>query len=138
MAGRVDVHVGANGRAAARAAGVLRDVPVSCGDLARLPGADRRLVGDMLADDLFHPHHIVPAAELAAAVAEQANLGKPHPLVEAHAVEREVLVGARGVGDAGVQVRDAHVRELGFQGVVGHAPGTLPASVTIQVNGGLA
>ena len=46
----------------------------------------------MLADDLFHPDHVVPPAELVAAVFEGAAQGKPEVLMELRTVLCQVFV----------------------------------------------
>ena len=43
---------------------------------------DVRLVGTVLADDFFHPNHVVPAPELIAAVVEGAGQCEAQMLVE--------------------------------------------------------
>ena len=60
-------------------------------------------------NDLFHPHHIVPAAELVAAVAEGAAQRKTEMRVELGAVFGQVFVLYLREADAGIQVQNAHI-----------------------------
>lgn len=67
------------------------------------------LIGFVLPNDLFHPHHIVPAAELVAAVAEGAAQRKTEMRVELGAVFGQVFVLYLREADAGIQVQNAHI-----------------------------
>ena len=63
---------------------------------------DVRLIGAVLADDFFHPDHVVPAPELIAAVVEGTGQREAQMLVELGAVFCEVFVLRLRVADAGV------------------------------------
>ena len=53
---------------------------------------DVRLVGAVLADDFFHPNHVVPAPELIAAVVEGTGQREAQMFVELGAVFVEIFV----------------------------------------------
>ena len=53
---------------------------------------DVRLVGAVLADDFFHPNHVVPAPELIAAVVEGTGQREAQMFVELGTVFGEVFV----------------------------------------------
>ena len=61
----------------------------------------------MFPNELLHPNHVVPTAELASALVEVGDSGVAHALVEVDTVEGEVLVLWLDEGDAGVHVEDA-------------------------------
>ena len=91
----------------------------------------------MLADELLHPDHVVPAAELASALVEVGDLGVAHALVEVDAGEGEVLVLGLDVGDAGVHVEDALGLELGFERIVEEVSDAFAMLGAVDVDGGL-
>lgn len=99
---------------------------------------DIRLVGLVLADDLLHTDHIVPAAELVAAVVEGAREGEAKMGVELGTVFCEVFVLFLRVADAGVEVQDAHPLEpVGQRLVEGTAQSAAPG-IVVEVDGQLS
>lgn len=66
----------------------------------------------MLADDLLHPDHVVPASELVAALVEVPDLLETEVGMESLAVVREVFVLRDGAGYTGVKVKNASVVSL--------------------------
>ena len=70
-------------------------------------GNDRRGSFRGIAQQLFCPRHIVPAAELVAAARKNADAAEAQMFVEANAVVRQVFVAfALGLADAGIEVID--------------------------------
>lgn len=65
----------------------------------------------MIAQRFLHPRHVVPCAELVAAVGEPAHRGIAQMGVEGHTVAAQVGVVVVGIGDAGVET--LHVLGLG-------------------------
>ena len=63
----------------------------------------------MKADELFHPDHVVPAAEFIPAFPEHSHLFEAHMRVEAFAVVGEIFVLGVGMTDAGVEIEHAHL-----------------------------
>ena len=100
-------------------------------------GLHGRLVGAVLPDDLFHPDHVVPAAELVPAVVEGADQCEAQMLVEPGAVPGQVFVLRLRVADAGIQVQDAHgLQPVGQRLVQSTAHAVFPG-VVVQVDGQL-
>ena len=91
----------------------------------------------MLADDFFHPNHVVPAPELIAAVVEGTGQREAQMFVELGAVFGEVFVLHLRVADAGIQVQDAHgLQPVGQRLVQSTAHAVFPG-VVVQVDGQL-
>ena len=68
---------------------------------------DRRRGDGMVTYHFLHPDHIVPAAELVAALVKAANQAVAQVLMEANAVVVQVRISADWRGNAGVQVQEA-------------------------------
>lgn len=68
--------------------------------------------------EFFHPDHVVPPAELIAALMKLPCRGITQALVEAEAGQGEGLVLHLGQGDAGVAVEDVLGGEQGLQGPI--------------------
>ena len=62
----------------------------------------------MLADELFHPYHVVPAAELIPAGTEKTVPVKAHSLMETLAAVGEIFVRFGRGSDTGIQIEDPH------------------------------
>ena len=60
----------------------------------------------MYADDLFHPHHVVPSSEFIAAFVEFSNHLISQMAVKLNAVFRQVLIILIWITDAGIQIQD--------------------------------
>lgn len=80
----------------------------------------------MLPQMLFHPHHVVPAAELIAALKKLPHHPVAHPLMKPDAVLRQVRVIPLGPGDAGVQVEDMLLPQNGGKSLVKGSSNPLP------------
>ena len=63
----------------------------------------RGLIGIMLGNELLHPDHIVPAAELVPALVELSHQPVSQMLVKMGAVPGQILVLYLRIADAGVQ-----------------------------------
>ena len=98
---------------------------------------DVRLVGAVLADDFFHPDHVVPAPELIAAVVEGTGQREAQMLVELGAVFGEVFVLRLRVADAGVEVEDTHGLEPVGQRLIEGAAQSAAPGVVVEVDGQL-
>ena len=58
----------------------------------------------MFADDLFHPDHVVPAAEFIAALMKFSDFDIAQMFMELFAVSGEIFVFSDRICDAGIQV----------------------------------
>ena len=58
----------------------------------------------MLAEKLLHPYHIIPSAELAAAIYKFPYNFETHPLVKIHAAVRKKLIIYLRHGNAGIHI----------------------------------
>lgn len=87
--------------------------------------------------EFFHPDHVVPPAELIAALMKLPCRGIAQALVEAEAGQGEGLVLHLGQGDAGVAVEDVLGGEQGIQGPIQPAAQPPAPLVLPQVDGGL-
>ena len=71
----------------------------------------------------LHPHHIVPAAELPSATVEMPHHGKPHPLVEEHAIVRKMrVILPLGVRYASTHALESALAQFALECLVKHAP----------------
>lgn len=98
---------------------------------------DVRLVGAVLADDFFHPDHVVPAPELIAAVVEGTGQCEAQMFVELGAVFGEVFVLHLRVADAGVEVEGTHGLEPVGQRLIEGAAQSAAPGVVVEVDGQL-
>lgn len=100
-------------------------------------GSHRRRMVDVVADDFFHPDHVVPAAKLVAAAAELAHNAIAHVGVEVGAVAGEVgVVGAVGHTDAGLQIEQMLSAADRFQSLIEGTANAVAATVFVHIDGG--
>ena len=72
-------------------------------------------MGRPLADELFHPYHVIPAAELVSAFGEMSYSSESEMLVKQGARWRNVGILLPGTGDAGFQIVYALGKQNFFQ-----------------------
>ncbi len=76
----------------------------------------------MPADDLFHPDHMIPAAELISALPKFPSLCKSESGVKPSAVLVQIFILCFRISDAGVEIQDPHLFQPCFQGFIEHSP----------------
>ena len=91
----------------------------------------------MLAQQLFHPGHVVPGPKFIAAFLELPHQPEAHMGVELQAVSGQVGVLRRRSADAGVQVPDPLGPGQVLQGPVEPPAYALPPGVPPEVDAGL-
>ena len=83
---------------------------------------NRRLICLVRADQLFHPDHVVPAAEFISAAVKRPDRGISQMRMELRAVFGQVFVLGFGIGDAGVQIPDSHIPQRILERLIQHSP----------------
>ena len=85
-------------------------------------------------DDLFHPYHVVPAAEFVTAFMKSADLCKTEMPVELFAVPGKVFILNDRIADAGIQIENAGFLQFSLKGFIQYAPVSPAVRVVIQIN----
>ena len=90
----------------------------------------------MLADTLFQPYHIVPAAELVAAAVKFAGNAVFQALVKGKAAFVQIFVRRLRTGKTGIHIQNIHGCKNLFQGCVERATNAAAPVHTVYINGG--
>ena len=64
----------------------------------------------MFAYHFFYPDKMIPTIELVSALVKGRDLRKSHMCMKVGTVGRQVFIFLFGIGDAGVEIKDTHLR----------------------------
>ncbi len=76
----------------------------------------------MLADNLFHPYHVIPASEFIAALMKCSDFCISEMRMEIRAVCCQVFIILIRIADAGIQIQNTHFFKRLFHRLVEHPP----------------
>ena len=91
----------------------------------------------MFTNVLLHPHHIIPAAELIAALRKAANHPIPQVAMELDAVIRQIRICTSWGRDAGTHIENAHLLQFLLECIVEQSAESLPIFTLFHIDGGL-
>ena len=91
----------------------------------------------MVTNMLLHPHHIIPAAELVAALCEAAYHPIAQVAMELDAVIRQIRIYASWGRDTGTHIEDTHLLQLLLERIVEQSAKSLSGFTLFYIDGGL-